>query len=148
MDIAEVARASGLPASTLRYYEEKGLIRSIGRHGLRRLYAADVLQRLALISLGRSAGLSLDEIASMFTPGGPKIDRKLLLAKADELEQKIHELNAMINGLRHAAACTAPSHFECPKFLRLLNIAGKNRLRHPSVLQEGKRRRGKRPVHS
>jgi len=34
MDIAEVAKRSGVPASTLRFYEEKGLISSIGRQGL------------------------------------------------------------------------------------------------------------------
>lgn len=127
MDIAAVAKASGLPASTLRYYEEKGLIRSFGRNGLRRLFEPSVLQRLALISLGRSAGFSLDEIAAMFTPQGPQIDRALLLAKADELDDKIKTLSRLRDGLRHAAACRAPSHFECPKFLRLLYIAGKNK---------------------
>ena len=129
MDISAVAKASGLPASTLRFYEEKGLIRSYGRRGLRRLFHREVLERLALISLGRSAGFSLDEIGEMFTPGGPEINRELLLAKADELDAKIKELTSMRDGLRHAAVCSAPSHFECPKFLRLLKIAGKNRLR-------------------
>lgn len=137
MDISKVSKASGLPASTLRYYEEKGLIQSYGRNGLRRLFSADILQRLALISLGRKAGFSLDEIGQMFTPEGPEIDRTLLLAKADELDKKIQELTAMRNGLRHAAACTAPSHFECPKFLRLLRIAGKNRFRKTGRLKEG-----------
>lgn len=131
MDIAEVAKSSGLPASTLRYYEEKGLIQSNGRNGLRRLFAANVIERLALIALGRNVGFSLDEIGDMFTPNGPDIDRGLLLAKADELDRKIKELTAMRNGLRHAAACRAPSHFECPKFLRLLRIAGKSRAREP-----------------
>ncbi len=56
LDIGEVARRSGVPASTLRYYEEKGLIASSGRHGLRRLFDAGVLERLALIGLGRAAG--------------------------------------------------------------------------------------------
>ncbi|MBL8246738.1 MAG: MerR family transcriptional regulator, partial [Rhodanobacteraceae bacterium] len=66
MDIAEVARRAGVPASTLRYYEERGLIASTGRHGLRRLFHPGVLQRLALIALGRSAGFTLDEIGRMF----------------------------------------------------------------------------------
>ena len=136
MDIAEVAKASGLPASTLRFYEEKGLIRSIGRLGLRRLFSADVIERLALISLGRNAGFSLDEIGEMFTPEGPDINRALLLTKADELDGKIKELTAMRDGLRHAAACNAPNHFECPKFLRLLRVAGKNRGRQPNKLKE------------
>ncbi len=136
MDIAEVAKASGLPASTLRFYEEKGLIRSNGRLGLRRLFSADVIERLALISLGRNAGFSLDEIGEMFTPEGPDINRAVLLTKADELDGKIKELTAMRDGLRHAAACNAPNHFECPKFLRLLRVAGKNRGRQPNKLKE------------
>jgi DNA-binding transcriptional MerR regulator len=124
MDIAEVAKQSGVPASTLRYYEEKGLIISVGRSGLRRVFRPDVLERLALIALGRAAGLSLDEIARMFAPDGkPDIDRDLLLKKADELDRNIRQLTAMRDGLRHAAVCKAPSHMECPKFLRLLGIA-------------------------
>lgn len=124
MDIAEVARASGLPASTLRYYEEKGLIVSVGRRGLRRVFGPDVLERLALIALGRASGLSLDEIARMFAPDGqPQIDRSLLRAKADELDRSIRRLTAMRDGLRHAAACKAPSHMECPTFRRLLGLA-------------------------
>lgn len=124
MDISEVAKRSGLPASTLRHYEEKRLIVSIGRSGLRRVFSDDVLERLALISLGRSAGFSLDEIARMFAPGErPRIDRKLIAAKADELDGAIRRMSAMRDGLRHAAVCPAPSHLECPTFRRLLGIA-------------------------
>lgn len=124
LDITQVAQRSGLPASALRYYEEKGLIRSIGRHGLRRLFAAEVLERLALIALGRAAAFSLDEIAQMFASDGQAcIDRGLLLSKAEELDQKIRQLTAMREGLRHAAACSAPSHLECPTFRRLMRAA-------------------------
>jgi DNA-binding transcriptional MerR regulator len=130
MDIAEVARRSGVPASTLRFYEEKGLIRSVGRRGLRRVYGADALERLALVNLGRVAGFSLEEIARMFAPDGrPRIDRALLSAKARELDGKIRRLSALRDGLRHAAACPAPSHFECPTFRRLLSAAGSGALR-------------------
>lgn len=125
MDIAEVARRSGLPASTLRYYEERGLISSVGRQGLRRRFNPTVLDRLALIALGRSAGFTLDEIACMFAPDGrPEIDRQLLAGKAEELDRTIHRLTAVRDGLRHAARCPAPSHMECPTFRRLLGIAG------------------------
>src|SRR5205807_90211 len=86
LDIAEVAHRSGVPASALRFYEQKGLIRSIGRRGLRRLFDPDVLQRLNLIALGRTAGFSLDEIKAMFAADGrPRINRKTLAAKADAL---------------------------------------------------------------
>lgn len=127
LDINEVAQHSGVPASALRYYEEKGLIASVGRRGLRRLFDPDVLERLALIALGRAAGFTLDEIARMFAPDGrPQIDRQLLTRKADELDRTIRKLSAMREGLRHAAACRAPSHMECPTFRRLLGAAASN----------------------
>jgi DNA-binding transcriptional MerR regulator len=129
LDIGEVAQRAGVPASTLRYYEEKGLIASTGRRGLRRLFDAGVVERLALIALGRAAGFSLEEIARMFASDGkPRIDRQMLAAKADELDKKIRELTAMREGLRHAAACKAPSHMECPTFRRLLNAASQRAL--------------------
>jgi DNA-binding transcriptional MerR regulator len=124
VDITEVARRSGVPASTLRFYEEKKLIASIGRQGMRRVFDPRVLERLALIALGRASGFSLDEIALMFAADGrPRIDRRMLAAKADELDKTIRELSAMRDGLRHAAACPAPSHMECPTFRRLMQAA-------------------------
>jgi len=124
LDIAEVARRAGVTASALRFYEEKGLIASSGRRGGRRVFAPAVLERLALIALGRAAGFSLEEIASMFAPdGGVRIQRQMLTAKAEELDRTIRELSAMRDGLRHAAACPAPSHMECPNFRRHLQQA-------------------------
>ncbi len=124
MDISEVAKKSGVAASALRYYERKGLIRSLESDGARRKFSPAVLDQLALIALGQAAGFSLDEIRVMFTPGGePDIDRALLSAKADELERMVKRLKAMIEGLRHAAACPAPSHAACPSFQRLLKAA-------------------------
>ena len=125
MDIAEVARRSGVAASTLRYYEEKGLIASVGRQGLRRLFTDDVLEQLALIALGQTAGFSLDEIRSMFSPDGQAdIDRRMLSAKADEIDRTIKRLQAVSKSLRHAAVCPAPRHLECPTFRRLMQAAG------------------------
>ena len=124
MDIADVAKRSGLPASTLRYYEEKGLVRVLNRQGERRRFGPQILDQLALISLGQSAGFSLEDIRSMLTSNGePNIDRQALLAKADEIDASIKRLRAMSRGLRHAAACPAPSHAECPTFQRLLKDA-------------------------
>ncbi|MGW5107249.1 helix-turn-helix domain-containing protein [Nocardia sp. NPDC004123] len=121
LDIAEVVRRSGVPASTLRYYEERGLIASSGRRGLRRQFDESVLEQLALIALGRTAGFSLDDIVVAFGPQGDlRVDRAVLLGKADELDRTITQLTAVRDGLRHAAACPAPSHAECPTFRHLL----------------------------
>ncbi|MEU8897329.1 helix-turn-helix domain-containing protein [Nocardia sp. NPDC048505] len=124
LDITEVAHRTGLPASTLRYYEERGLIASVGRRGLRRLFDPAVLQRLSLVAAARGVGFSLDEIAGMFgADGRPRLDRAVFAAKADELDRRIGELSAMRDSLRHAAACPAPSHLECPTFLGILDAA-------------------------
>jgi len=129
LDIGEVVKQSGLPASTLRYYEEQGLIRSVGRHGLRRLFDARVLEQLALITLGRNAGFSLEEIGGFFTPHGPKIDKQQLRDKAQDIDRQIQELTHIRDGLNHAANCPAPSHMECPKFLRILKVVGKSQVK-------------------
>ena len=133
IDIAEVARRSGVPASTLRFYDEKGLIRAVGRRGMRRLFDPGVLERLALIALGRKAGFSLEEIGAMFAPDGrPRIDRGQLAVKAGELDRTIRKLVALRDGLLHAAECPAPSHMECPTFRRMLRLASTDQARRRS----------------
>ena len=133
MDIAQVAKKAGVTASTLRYYEQKGLIAPVGRNGLRRTYDPRVLDQLALIALGQAAGFSLADIGAMFTPDGqPSIDRNMLAAKADEIDAMARRLKAMSEGLRHAAVCPAPSHGECPTFQKLLRAAGAGALQRPA----------------
>ena len=130
LDIAEVARTTGMAASRLRFYEDKRLIASVGRRGLKRLFEASVLERLSLSALAQSAGFSLDEIAGLFDETGrPSLDRARLSTKADDLDRTIRRLSALRDGLRHAAACPAPSHMACPTFQRLLKgaIAGRRR---------------------
>jgi len=138
-DIGEVAEKSGLPPSTLRYYEEKGLVTSVSRHGLRRQFPPEVLLQLNLIAMGKSAGFSLEEIAGMFGRNGlPDLPRATLEGKALELEQQIRRLTALRDTLRHVAHCRAPPHMECPKFRRLVALAGKQ------VGKQNGKRAGKR----
>lgn len=125
VDISELAKRSGVRASTLRFYEEKGLIASTGRRGLKRLFGPEVADRLSLIALGRASGFSLDEIAGMLD--GPDIDRDRLRAKATELDRRIEQLTRMRDGLRHAADCRHPALMGCPHFLRIVKVAGARR---------------------
>jgi DNA-binding transcriptional MerR regulator len=126
MDIGEVARRTGAPASTLRYYEEIGLISSYGRHGLRRQFERDVLLKLSLIALGKTAGFSLVDIAAMFRRDGQlDLPRAELRAKADELQRKMVDLRVLRDALRHVADCPAPSHLECPSFRKLMKAASR-----------------------
>ncbi|HEJ9150110.1 helix-turn-helix domain-containing protein [Serratia marcescens] len=121
LDIGEVALLSGIAPSALRHYEKKGLIASIGRNGLRRQYAAGVLDQLKLIALGRLAGFTLDEIASLFDERGRiALDRRLLAARIEELDYTLRRLGQVRAGLQHMVDCPEPEHLQCPQFRKLL----------------------------
>ena len=68
----------------------------------------------------------------MFAPDGrPRIDRKMMRAKADALERLIRRLAATRDQLRHVADCPAPNHLECPSFRRLLKAAASGAVHPP-----------------
>lgn len=126
LDIGEVAEKSGIKPSALRFYEGAGLISSVYRRGLRRQFPPEVMLQLKLITMGKAAGFSLDEIAGMFGRNGmPNLPRNVLHGRADEIDQQIRELSALRDTLRHVADCPAPSHMECSTFRRLVEVAGK-----------------------
>lgn len=138
MDISEVARRTGVPASALRFYEKKGLISATRSTGERRHFAPEVLDQLGLIALGQAGGLSLDEIGAMLSTAGiPRVDRAVLIAKANEIDDTIKRLRAMSEGLRHAAECPAPSHAQCPTFQRLVKVAAAARLKTSRTANSG-----------
>lgn len=125
IDIGALSKASGLPTSALRYYEELGLIRSTGRHGLRRQYGEDTLMQLSLISLGKAAGFSLQEIAGMFDKDhNPRLPRLTLVQRADALDRQVQRMTMLSRMLRHVAECPAPDHMACGRFRKLLRVAG------------------------
>ncbi|KOQ62138.1 MULTISPECIES: MerR family transcriptional regulator [Stenotrophomonas] len=123
LDIGEVVKRSGVPASTLRYYEQLGLLHALGRRGLRRQYDAQVLERLALIGLGQAAGLSLQQIGASLPSqqGCISLDREALLAQAEVLQRQITRLQRVRRHLQRAAACPqAGDARKCGSFRKLL----------------------------
>ncbi|ALE07095.1 hypothetical protein AL755_19165 [Arthrobacter sp. ERGS1:01] len=64
LTIGELARRAGVSVPTVRYYEERGLIRSQRTAGNKRLFPRHVLRRLALVAAGQRVGLTLAEIAN------------------------------------------------------------------------------------
>lgn len=124
LDIADVARLAKITPSALRFYEKKGLIQPVGRNGLRRQYRPEVLNTLALIALGRSAGFTLSAIAEMFDAGGKiHLDPQRLLGRAKEIDSTIRQLKKVSAGLKHVANCRAPDHMQCPQFQKILSRA-------------------------
>lgn len=98
-----------------------GLIQSIGRKGLRRQYAPKIINKLNIISLGRIAGLSLNEITTMFNESNQlTIDRNLLAQKASDIDLNIKRLKAIRDSLNHVASCPQSDHLECPSFQKLM----------------------------
>ncbi len=129
LDIGLLSERTGVPPSTLRYYDEIGLIESLGRRGLRRQFGSEALTQIALIQLGKSAGFSLEEMKGMIGKDGmPAIPRNAFSARADALEVQIRKLMTLAKALRHVAECKAESHMQCPKFRRLLKVASASRV--------------------
>jgi MerR family transcriptional regulator, copper efflux regulator len=96
--IGAVAKESGVPIKTIRYYEELGLVHSSGRtEGGFRLFNSDVLSRLHFIKCAQSLGLSLSEIKEFLEvhdQGKLPCDsiKNRLQKKVIAVDQKIQEL--------------------------------------------------------
>ena len=116
IDIGDVIARSGLPASTLHLWERRGLIVPVGREGLRRQYAVDILDVLATIVVCQRAGFSLTEIGELLAPGAFAEGKASLEKKLAELRRRRRELDLAIRGVEHALSCPEPSPLECSGF--------------------------------
>ncbi len=116
LDIGEVRARTGLPASTLHYYERHGLITSAGRAGLRRQYDESTIERLAVIVLCQQAGFRLEEIARLLATGGEPAWKDLVRAKQAEVQDQMRTLEAIERGLGHALGCPSDNVFRCQHF--------------------------------
>ena len=116
LDIGEIIRRSGVPATTLHVWERAGLLHPIERRGLRRQYGNDVLETIAVIVVGQRAGFTLDEIRRLLEPDAFASGKQLLVDKLAELERERSIIDTAIDGLRHALDCDEPSPLACPRF--------------------------------
>jgi MerR family transcriptional regulator, redox-sensitive transcriptional activator SoxR len=115
LTIGEVSRRAGVAATTLRYYEQIGLVAAPARLGGQRRYDDSVLTRLEVIGLCKSAGFALEEIQLLFADDAPGRPASRALAKA-----KLAEIDAKMDSLARARAviewgmrCTCPSIDAC-----------------------------------
>lgn len=121
IDIGVLAQRSQLSTATLRYYEEKGLIHSIGRKGLRRQYAVKTLDQLRLIQMAQQSSLTLEEIKNIFfKQQNIQIDRALLDHKIEAIEQRIAQMQTTLLSLKHIAECPYEQHLDCPEFQKIV----------------------------
>ncbi|MGA9114118.1 MAG: MerR family transcriptional regulator [Candidatus Dormiibacterota bacterium] len=123
LDIGEVAARTGMPASTLRYYERGGLVASAGRRGLRRQYRPEVIQTLAVVALCRQAGFNLGEIQELLATGGQPPVRALAAQKRDQLRDHARQLTLLADLIDHFVGCPNANAFECEYFQDALRRA-------------------------
>jgi MerR family redox-sensitive transcriptional activator SoxR len=116
--IGEVSRLSGVPASTLRYYENVGLIPKVNRNSGQRRYSPDILQRLQVIKMAQQAGFQVQEIYTLlegFDSNIPPSERWRAMAekKRLELDEKTRQIQMMQQVLTNGLKCTCLSWDEC-----------------------------------
>lgn len=95
LSVGEVAARSGVPVSTIHFYEQKGLIKSWRNNGNQRRFKRDVLRRIAVIKVAQHLGLSLSTITEALAT--LPADRALTTADWQTLSVTWYEdLNARI----------------------------------------------------
>jgi MerR family redox-sensitive transcriptional activator SoxR len=119
LGIGEVVRRSGVAASALRYYEERGLITSDRGGSRQRRYPRSVLRRIAFIVFAQRIGLSLDEIANELArlpeAGIPhrRDWEKLSAAWTTRIDQRMAELQRLRDSLTECIGCGCLSLDRC-----------------------------------
>lgn len=119
LTVGEVAARSGLPVSTLHFWEAKGLIRSDRSEGNQRRFARAELRRIAIIKIGQRAGISLTEIREMLAtlPADRAVSAKnwATLSKRwkSSLDDRIARLTALRDRLGQCIGCGCLSLNKC-----------------------------------
>jgi len=110
--IGELARAAGVPTSTVRYYEREGILRPSGRTASNyRLYAEVDLERLRFIRAAKATGFSLDDITKLLRPAPCGRVQELIEARLSHVESRMKELRHVKKVLA-AALATCHEHEE------------------------------------
>ena len=110
LSIGEVAKMSDIPASTLRYYEQVGLIPATSRNNGQRRYSEDILQRIQIIKMAQQSGFQVSEIFVLlegFDSNIPPSERWQTMAmnKRKELEDKSKQIEFMQQTLDKGLKC-------------------------------------------
>src|SRR6266581_1392172 len=121
MTIGAVAAQAGRRPSSIRYYEQIGLLPRPARVSGRRVYGPDTVRTLAVIETGQRAGLTLDEIRDLLSASDgdqAAIERlrEVAVRKLPEVRELIERTEIVRDWLEAAARCECPTLDECPLF--------------------------------
>ena len=125
MNISDAAKATGLPAKTIRYYEEIGLITPQRSANGYRSFSQTALHQLHFLARARALGFSIEDCRSLVALWADR-DRASADVRAiardhlDEIETKIADLSAMRDTLKHLVqTCAGDDRPDCPILNRL-----------------------------
>ena len=121
LTIGELARRAGRRPSSIRYYEQIGVLPEPARVGGQRRYRPDAVRALEVIDTARRAGLSLAEIRAVLGAGPGEADampefRRIAAGRLAAVTAAIERALAVRAWLEHASGCQCPSLGECPLF--------------------------------
>lgn len=120
MSVGEVARRSGVPVSTIHFYEAQGLIESWRTSGNQRRYPRAILRRIAIIRVAQRAGLPLkaisDVLSSMPTGRALKAEdwRRLTKSWQSVIDEQMNTLRQLRDELDSCIGCGCLSLADCP----------------------------------
>jgi MerR family redox-sensitive transcriptional activator SoxR len=120
LSVGQVATRSGVPVSTIHFYEAKGLLSASRNAGNQRRYPREVLRRVAIIKIAQQAGIPLAEIREALSslPNGrtPNAEdwRNLSGSWKAGLQKRIDKLTQLKNDLEGCIGCGCLSVKDCP----------------------------------
>jgi MerR family redox-sensitive transcriptional activator SoxR len=125
MTIGEVARRSGVPSSTLRFYEKEKLVRKPSRIGGRRDYSEEVFSDLRVVRMALESGFTISQARTLIHGfsgvASPSLRwRALTRQKLKDVRTRIDQLQHAEKLLERAASCRCMSLNECATLL--LNV--------------------------
>lgn len=120
MNIGEVAKRTGLPPKTIRYYENIGLIHPLRSENGYRAFQQNDLHKLAFIGRARALGFSIEDCRTLLTLYSDKMRasaqvKKIAMAHLNQIDEKIAQLQSMRTTLGHLImSCQGDHRPECP----------------------------------
>lgn len=120
MNIGEVSGLSGLPAKTIRYYEEIGLVKPLRDSNGYRVFRSSDLHKLVFMARARTLGFTIEDCRTLLAlyddEGRASADVKIIAnSHLAKIEEKISDLRSMRDTLSHLVlACAGDDRPDCP----------------------------------
>jgi DNA-binding transcriptional MerR regulator len=123
LTIGELAERTGVPATALRYYDERGLVRPVRREGGQRRYDAAAVRQVGVVLLLRDIGFTLAEIAQLLAdhPRRKATWAQLAGEKLIELDRLIADAETARVALAHSLECPKGDPAACPTFWSIVD---------------------------